>query len=73
MMYGVDMFIDKEIQKGEKKGEREGERKSKIEISKNLIKMGLTNSQISEATKLKISEIEHLRDNQLMERNDKDK
>ena len=57
MMYAIDRAFKEERIIGKREGKREG----KIETAKNLIKMGLTNEQISEATKLKMSDIEKLR------------
>ena len=48
------------IKKGKKEAEEKA-RKEKLEIVVNLIKMGLTNSQISEATGFDISKIDDLR------------
>jgi predicted transposase/invertase (TIGR01784 family) len=74
MIYGIEMWVEEERQKGEAKGKAEGiaegkaeaEKKAyaeKIKMVKNLIRLGLSNAQISEATDFTISEdeIERLR------------
>lgn len=53
--------IEKGIEKGIKKGIKKGIEKGKIEVAKNLIKMGLTIDQIIDGTGLKKEEIEKLR------------
>lgn len=54
---------EKAEKEGEKKGEKIGERKKAIKVAFELIKLGLNNSQISQATGLSESEIEDLRNN----------
>ena len=48
--------------KGRAEGEAEGEAKGKADTARNLLRMGITPSQISEATGLSLEEIEALRD-----------
>ena len=71
MVYGIDRAFEAERLKGEKKAEKKAH-KEKINMVKNLIKMGLSNSQISEATDFTMSEayIGTLRDDN---QNDTDK
>ncbi len=47
---------------GEAEGRAEGEAKGKADTARNLLRMGITPSQISEATGLSLEEIEALRD-----------
>ena len=46
--------------KGRAEGEAEGEAKGKADTARNLLRMGITPSQISEATGLSLEEIEVL-------------
>jgi predicted transposase/invertase (TIGR01784 family) len=55
--------IKEEREKAEKEGEKIGERKKAIKVALELIKLGLNNSQISQATGLSESEVEDLRNN----------
>jgi hypothetical protein len=55
--------IKEEREKAEKEGEKIGERKKAIKVALELIKIGLNNSQISQATGLSESEVEDLRNN----------
>ena len=48
------------LSKGEAKGKLEGEKLAKLETARNLLKMGLSVSQISLATGLSESEINEL-------------
>jgi predicted transposase/invertase (TIGR01784 family) len=63
-MYGIDYYFQEAEKKGEEKANKKA-RKEKLEIIKNLIKIGLSNRQISEATNFAISEdeVEDLRKN----------
>jgi len=63
---GKEEGVKEGVKKGEKKGEQKAEKKAhaeKVNMVKNLIRIGLTNSQISEATDFTMSEeyIETLR------------
>ncbi len=55
--------IKEERAKAEKEGEKIGERKKAIKVALELIKLGLNNDQISQATGLSVSEVEDLRNN----------
>jgi predicted transposase/invertase (TIGR01784 family) len=59
--------IKEEREKAEKEGEKIGERKKAIEVALELIKLGLINSQISQATGLPEAEVEDLRNNPPLE------
>lgn len=54
---------EERIKEEREKAEKEGERKKAIQVALELIKLGLNNSQISQATGLTESEIEALRNN----------
>jgi predicted transposase/invertase (TIGR01784 family) len=56
-MYGFDYIKQAEREQGKKEAEKKAH-EEKLEIIKNLIKMGLSNNQISEATNFTISEDE---------------
>ena len=47
---------------GKLEGMKLGSKEAKIDVAKNLIKMGLTNEQIVEATKISIEDIKSLRE-----------
>jgi predicted transposase/invertase (TIGR01784 family) len=59
--------IKEEREKAEKEGEKIGERKKAIKVALELIKLGLINSQISQATGLPEAEVEDLRNNPPLE------
>lgn len=59
--------IKEEREKAEKEGEKIGERRKAIKVAFELIKLGLNNGQISQATGLPESEIEDLRNKPLSE------
>jgi predicted transposase/invertase (TIGR01784 family) len=68
MNSGLSIAFDRERQKGREEGAVEAKKKAekkahkeKIESVKNLIEVGLTDSQISKAMKIEISEIERIR------------
>ena len=68
MNSGLSLMFKEEFMKGKEEAYEESEKKhyeEKINMVKNLIKMGLSNSQISEATDFTMSEsyIGTLRDN----------
>ena len=58
MDYNTGMIKARE--EGEAKGREKGERKSKIEIAKRLLKLGISIDKIEEATELTKEEIEKL-------------
>ena len=47
---------------GKLEGMKLGSKEAKIDVAKNLIKIGLTNEQIVEATKISIEDIKSLRE-----------
>ena len=54
--------LAKAREEGKLEGMKLGSKEAKIDDAKNLIKIGLTNEQIVEATKISIEEIESLRE-----------
>ena len=60
MNSGLSIAFDKERLKGKEEAEKKA-REDKIKSIKNLIKIGLSNSQISEAMEIPEEEIEGLR------------
>ncbi|MGG7153657.1 Rpn family recombination-promoting nuclease/putative transposase, partial [Clostridium neonatale] len=70
MVHNLEKTLDniekKAIERGTEKGIEKGIEKGKIEVAKNLIRMGLTIDQIIDGTGLKKEEIEKLRKEILM-------
>jgi hypothetical protein len=52
---------EEKIKEEREKAEKEGQRKKAVEVAVELIKLGLNNTQIEQATGLKTTEIEELR------------
>ncbi len=58
---GREEGIQRGIKQGIEQGMKQGEEKSRIEVARNLFKLGLSIEQISEATSLSIEELEKLK------------
>ena len=56
-----EMIRKTELKEAHKSGIEQGSKETAIDIAKNLIKIGLTNEQIIETTKLSNAEIDKLR------------
>ena len=54
--------LAKAREEGKLEGMKLGSKEAKIDVAKNLIKIGLTNEQIVEATKISIEDIKSLRE-----------
>ncbi len=58
---GIEQGFEKGIQQGIERGIEQGQYQKAIETAQNLIKMGLSDEQIAEATGLSIDEVGKLR------------
>ena len=56
-----ELIRNTELAEAREEGMKLGSKEAKIDVAKNLIKTGLTNEQIGEATKISIEEIDKLR------------
>ena len=56
-----ELIRNTELAEAREEGMKLGSKEAKIDVAKNLIKIGLTNEQIVEATKISIEEIDKLR------------
>lgn len=57
-----ELIRNTELAEAREEGMKLGSKEAKIDVAKNLIKMGLTNEQIVEATKISIEDIESLKE-----------
>lgn len=60
-MHMKEVGVKQGIKEGIKQGEKQGEKKSKIEIAKRMLEMGMSIEQIENATELSKEEIEKLK------------
>ena len=56
-----ELIRNTELAEAREEGMKLGSKEAKIDVAKNLIKIGLTNEQIVEVTKISIEEIDKLR------------
>ena len=56
-----ELIRNTELAEAREEGMKLGSKEAKIDVAKNLIKIGLTNEQIIEATKISIEEVDKLR------------